>query len=422
MSTNPTNSPLAPRSSSLTPASLNPFRVLVRHRNFRLFWLGQTTSLVGTWMQSVAQGWLALVLTDDPFMVGLVSAAGSFPVLLLSLGAGVLIDRADKLRLVIVSQSLLLAQATTLWWFAWSGHLTIGWLLALALLNGTVNALDIPARQSTIVELVSRDDLPSAIALNSSGFNLARIIGPGIAAAIIAAFGIAWCFAVNALSYLAVLIGLLRIRLPPRAVAPTAVSPLEGLRQGLAYLTRTRTVGVLIRMVAVYSVFGIPYLVVMPVIARDVLHSDATGYSGLLTAVGIGGFSGALALAAVAPRLARGRLLEYAAYAFPLLLIAFSLSRWMALSAALLLGIGFTMILNNALTNGLIQTIVPDELRGRVMSAYTWVFVGLGPIGAMVAGSLASALGAPWSVGLGAVVTLLYAVWTFTRHPEMRRL
>ncbi|HJR64219.1 MAG TPA: MFS transporter [Gemmatimonadaceae bacterium] len=418
MSAQQTDPPVTP--SSL--AALNPFRVLVQYRNFRLFWVGQTTSLVGTWMQSVAQGWLALVLTDDPFMVGLVSAAGSFPVLVLSLLAGVVIDRADKLRLVIVSQSLLLAQATTLWWFAWSGHLTIDWLLALALISGTVNALDIPARQSTIVELVSRDDLPSAIALNSSGFNLARIIGPGIAAAIIAAFGIAWCFAVNALSYLAVLIGLLRIELPPRTLAPVAISPLEGLRQGLAYLNETRTVAVLIRMVAVYSVFGIPYLVVMPVIARDVLHSDATGYSGLLTAVGIGGFAGALALAAAAPRIARGRLLQYAAYAFPLLLIAFSLSRWMALSAALLLAIGFTMILNNALTNGLIQTTVPDELRGRVMSAYTWVFVGLGPIGAMVAGSLASALGAPWAIALGAMVTLLYAAFTFTRYPELREL
>ncbi|HJU64556.1 MAG TPA: MFS transporter, partial [Gemmatimonadaceae bacterium] len=326
------------------------------------------------------------------------------------------------LRLVILSQSLLLVQATALWWFAWSGHLTIGWLLTLALLNGTVNALDIPARQSTIVELVSREDLPAAIALNSSGFNLARIIGPGIAAAVIAAFGIAWCFAVNALSYLAVLIGLLRIRLPPRALPPAIISPLEGLRQGLVYLTKTRSVAMLMRMVAIYSVFGIPYLVLMPVIARDVLHTDATGYSGLLTAVGIGGFAGALALAAAAPRLPRGRLLKYASYVFPLLLVVFSLSRWIALSAALLLLIGFSMILNNALTNGLIQTIVPDELRGRVMSAYTWVFVGLGPIGSMVAGSLASAFGAPWAIAIGAAMTLLFAVWTYTRNPELQRL
>ncbi|MGH7720107.1 MAG: MFS transporter [Gemmatimonadaceae bacterium] len=373
-------------------------------------------------MQSVAQGWLALELTNDPFLVGLVSAAGTLPVLLLSLGAGVLADRVDKLRLVMLSQSVLLVQATALWWFVWSGNVTIGWLLALATLNGAASAFDIPARQSFIVELVGREDLSSAIALNSSGFNLARIIGPGIAAAVIAAFGLAWCFALNVLSYLAVFTSLFRIRLPPRQRPTPAISPLEGLRQGLTYLVRTPSVSVLIRMVAVYSVFGIPYLVLMPVIARDVLRSDVTGYGYLLTAVGVGGFTGALALASAASRLRRGKLLRVASLAFPVLLILFSFSRSIVLSAALLLLIGFTMILNNALTNGLLQTIVLDELRGRVMSAYTWVFVGLGPLGALVAGSLAKVVGAADAIALGAGVTLIYAVWMFARHPELEEL
>jgi MFS family permease len=373
-------------------------------------------------MQSVAQGWLALQLSDDPFMVGLVSAAGSFPVLLFSLGAGVFVDRVDKLRLVTAAQALLLVQASLLWWFTWTGHLTIGALLALALFAGAVNAFEIPARQSMIIELVGRDDLGDAIALNSSGFNLARIIGPGIAAVVIATLGLAWCFAFNALSYLAVLGGLLLVRLPPRRPAPSPLTPLEGLRQGLGYLARTREVSVLIRMIAVYSVFGIPYLVLLPVVARDVLHRDASGYSLLMTSVGVGGLAGALALATVGRRVRRGRMLEVGAYAYSTFLIAFALSRWVWLSAALLLVIGFSMIVTNALSNALLQSLAPDELRGRVMAAYAWVFVGLGPVGSFLAGAVARAVGAPAAIALGAAVTLLYAAWAFERRTEIRKL
>src|ERR1700716_3110788 len=203
----------------LTPArplikSINPFRTLQGHRNFRLFWTGQTVSLIGTWMQQVGQGWLALLLTNSAFMVGLVSAAGSFPVLLLSLYGGVVADRRSKLRIVIVCQALLLVEAAGLWWFLWQGRINIDWLLVLTTLGGVISAFKIPARQAMIVELVSREDLVEAIALNSGGFNLARIVGPSIAAIILAKFGLAWCFGVNALSYLAVLASLARIRLP----------------------------------------------------------------------------------------------------------------------------------------------------------------------------------------------------------------
>ena len=402
--------------------SLNPFRVLQRYRNFRRFWGGQTASLIGTWMQSVAQGWLALELTNDPFMVGLVSAVGSFPVLLLSLYGGVVADRHDKLRLVRVAQALLLVHAVLLWWTVWSGHITIGWLLALAVVSGTVNAFEIPARQSLVIELVGREDLLDAIALNSSGFNLARIIGPAIAAVVIARAGLAACFALNALSYLAVLASLWRIRLPPRDRPAGVPSPLEGLRQGIAYLVGTPEVATLMRMVAVYSIFGVPYLVLMPVIARDVLGSDASGYSFLLTCVGVGALSAALALAALGSRVRRGRLLATAAYAFSGLLIAFSLSRSLPLSAVLLVAVGAAMILNNALSNSLLQSIAPDALRGRVMSAYTWVFVGLGPVGSFLAGTLARLIGAAGAVSVGATVMLLYAMWAFGRHPEIRRL
>src|SRR2546423_11533079 len=183
------------------PRSLNPFHALQANRNFRLFWLGQTTSLIGTWMQSVAQAWLALELTNSAFLVGVVSAAGSFPVLLLSLYGGVIADRRSKLRIVIICQALLLAEAAALWWFTWSGRINIHWLLILTTLAGVISAFEIPARQAMIVELVTREDIVDAIALNSGGFNLARIVGPSIAAVILARYGLAWCFGINALSY-----------------------------------------------------------------------------------------------------------------------------------------------------------------------------------------------------------------------------
>src|SRR5256714_4906260 len=204
----------------LTPArpvrkSINPFRTLQVHRNFRLFWTGQTVSLIGTWMQQVAQGWLALELTNSAFMVGLVSAAGSFPVLLLSLYGGVVADRRSKLRIVIICQALLLVEAAILWWLTWTGRVDINSLLVLTTLGGVISAFEIPARQAMIVELVTREDIVDAIALNSGGFNLARIVGPSIAAVILARYGLAWCFGINALSYLAVLASLSQIRLPP---------------------------------------------------------------------------------------------------------------------------------------------------------------------------------------------------------------
>jgi len=197
---------LTPAASAVV-SSLNPFQTLQRHRNFRLFWIGQTVSLIGTWMQTMAQGWLALELSNSAFLVGLVASAGSLPVLVLSLHAGVLADRMEKLRLVKIGQIAFCLQAVALWWFTWSHHITIAWLLILATVNGVINAFEIPARQSFVVELVGREDLPGAIALNSSGFNIARVVGPSIGGAIIASLGLAWCFGVNALSYIAVMGG-----------------------------------------------------------------------------------------------------------------------------------------------------------------------------------------------------------------------
>jgi MFS family permease len=403
------------------PASLNPFQTLQRHRNFRLFWFGQTLSLIGTWMQAMAQGWLALQLSNSAFLVGLVASAQSLPVLLFSLHAGVLVDRTDKLRLVKIAQALLGLEAAALWWFNWSGHITVGWLLALATLNGMIGAFEIPARQSLVIELVGRDDLPGAIALNSSGFNLARIVGPSIGAIIIAKLGISWCFGVNAASYIAVLIGLFMIRLPAWLPPEHLASPIEGIREGVRYMRDTPAISALMKLVTVYSILGVPYLTLMPVVARDQLGLDAGGYGALLACVGIGGLTGALSLAAIGDRVARSRLLVFAAAAYGLTLLAFALIRSAAFAYPILLCVGFSMILTNALANSLLQHLVPNELRGRLMAAYSFVVVGLSQvIGSVLAGAVAHAIGASWAIGGGAVIMLVYAYSAFVRRPELR--
>jgi MFS family permease len=409
----------------LTPArplkrSINPFRTLQVHRNFRLFWTGQTVSLIGTWMQSVGQGWLALELTNSAFLVGVVAAAGSFPVLLLSLYGGVVADRRSKLRIVIVCQALLLVEAAALWWFTWTGLINVGWLLALTTVGGVISAFEIPARQAMIVELVSREDLVDAIALNSGGFNLARIVGPSIAAIILAKYGLAWCFGINALSYFAVLGSLGRVKLPPWTPVQYLVSPAEQLKQGLRYIRGSRSVSGLMGVIAVYSIFGFQYLTMMPVVARDVLHTGASGYGLLLTFVGIGALTGALSLAGLGGRIRRGRLFNATAYAFAGLTILFSLMRTVHLAAFVLVFLGLTMLINGALANGILQSVVPDELRGRVMATYVFVYVGFTPIGSFIAGAMARFVGVQWAIFTGGVVMLAYSLWAFWKYPEIR--
>jgi len=400
--------------------SLNPFRALQIHRNFRLFWTGQTVSLIGTWMQQVAQGWLALELTNDPFFVGLVAAAGTFPVLLFSLYGGVLADRRSKLHIVMVCQSLLLVEAAALWWLSLTGNVNVEWLLALATLGGVISAFEIPARQALTVELVSREDLVDAIALNSGGFNLARIIGPSLAAIVLANLGLAWCFGINALSYFAVLASLAFIRLPAWTPVVYLVSPFAQLKEGFEYILGTPAVAGLIGVIAVYSIFGFQYLTMMPVIARDLLGTGASGYGALLTFVGVGALSGALALAALGPRIRRGRLFRATAFAFAALAILFSFVRSVPLAAVILLFLGLTMLINGALANGILQTVVPDELRGRVMATYVFVYVGFTPFGSFIAGAVSRVVGVEWAIFSGGVVMLAYSAWAFWKYPEIR--
>ena len=402
--------------------SLNPFRALRAHRNFRIFWIGQAVSLTGTWVQIVAQGWLALELSNDPFIVGIVSAAGSFPVLVFSLYGGVIADRYDKRKLVIIGQALLAVEAALLWWFVISDTITIPGLIALAIFAGVVSAFEIPARQALLIELVVREDIMDAIALNTSAFNLARILGPSIAAAVIAGAGLAWCFGLNTLSFAAVLAGLFMLRLPPHVRALGRPSPMAGLKEGIRYMFATKEIIVIMRMVAVFSVFGVPFLTLMPVFAREALGLDATGYGLLMTSTGVGALSGALFLAAVGGRVRRGRLFAIASLAFPLLLIALSATSQPPVAAFVVLLAGLGMILQTALSNGILQSVVPDELRGRVMSAYVVVYIGFAPIGSFAGGALARVIGIEWTLAAGGGVILLFALWTFWKHPELRGL
>ncbi len=401
-------------------ASLNPFRVLAKYRNFRIFWLGQTTSLVGSWMQTVAVGWTALELTNDPFMVGLVSAANTFPILILSLPGGVVADRNSKLRVVRAAQFLMLLEAAALWALSATGHLTIGWLIALALVGGVLAAFEIPARQSLMVELVGKEDLAQAIGLNSTGFNLARVLGPTVAAMVIAKLGIAATFGLNALSYLAVLIGLAMIHLPEQRLRPRAgESPLAGMREAVAYVRDSPPLPILLGIATVYSVLGVPVITLLPVVARDQLHLGADGYGALMASLGLGAVAGALMIAATGGGRERGRVFRIASFAFPALLILFGLVHTPLVNGLILFAVGVTMIINNALVNARLQELVPDGLRGRVLSLYVMVYVGGSPIGSFVGGWVARIAGVDWAIGGGAALMLLFGLWAFRAHPGL---
>lgn len=401
-------------STAAPPRSINPFRVLLKYRNFRLFWVGQTVSLIGSWSQQVAIGWTALELSNDPFLVGLVSAAGTFPILLLSLPGGFVADRQEKLRVVRITQTLMLGEAVLLWWFSYTGHLSIHWLLTLSLFGGTLAAFEIPARQSLMVELVGKEDLPKAIGLNSTGFNLARVAGPSVAAVIIANWGIAWTFGLNALSYLAVLVGLAMIRLPVRERVPLPPGGmLEGMRAAVRYVLQTPPLPALLLVTTVFSILGVPVLTLLPVVARDLLGTGAQGYGALMASIGIGAVCGALVIAANGGGSRAGRLLRFASIGFPVLLLLVSVLRHPIVVGVLLFGVGATMIINNALINAQLQALVPDELRGRVLSLYVMVYVGASPIGSFVSGAVAKWTGADWAIGGGAALMLVFALWIF---------
>jgi MFS family permease len=391
----------------------------LRHRNFQLFFSGQLISLTGTWMQSVAQAWLVYSMTKSALLLGTVGFASQIPVFLVAPFGGITADRVNRQRLVIATQTCSMILAGILAWLTLSGRVHVWHIFLLAGLLGVVNAFDIPGRQTFLIDMVGKEDLMNAIALNSSMFNGARVVGPAVAGILVARIGEGWCFAANSFSYIAVLIGLLlmKVRSVPRI---SHRSPMEDIIEGFRWVNRTKIIRSLLFLIGLVSLVGMPYTVLMPVFADNILHGGARGLGILMGATGVGALFGALTLAAKTGIKGLGRwvTITCATLGISLFLFSFSTSFW--LSAALLLPCGYSMMLQMACSNTLIQTIVPDHLRGRVMSLYSMMFMGMAPFGAFFGGALANRIGAPMTVAVGGIACVLGAIWFGRALPELR--
>lgn len=385
------------------------FRAL-KHRNYRLFFFGQIISLSGTWMQSVAQSWLVYRLTGSVVLLGLIGFAGQFPIFLLTAFGGVVADKFSRRKILLVTQTAAMFTAGILATLTLFGVIQVWHLFVLAIISGIFNAFDIPARQSFVVDMVSRDDLLNAIALNSSVFNGARIIGPAIAGILVAAVGEGWCFFGNSVSYIAVIFGLAAMRITPKIVSTKNAPALEKIREGFTFVVQTKPIRSLMLLLGLVSLMGMPYAVLMPIFADRILQSDARGLGILMGASGAGALIAALTLASRKSLKGLGSWVAASSGVFGIFLILFSQSRKFWLSAILLIPVGFSMMLQMASSNTLVQAMVPDDLRGRVMAVYSMMFMGMAPLGALLAGSLAEPLGAPLTVAFGGAVCIVGSV------------
>jgi len=391
------------------------FRAL-RHRNFRLFFAGQFVSLTGTWMQTVAQSWLVYRMSGSVILLGTVGFASQIPVLLLAPFGGTAADRFDRRRILLVTQSWAMLLAGTLAALTLTGNIEIWHLLLIAVGFGVGNAFDIPTRQAFVSDMVGRDDLINAIALNSSMFNGARIVGPAIAGILVAAVGEGWCFFGNSLSYIAVLICLLAMKIIP-TVRRKLKSPFAEIKEGFVYVATTPPIRALLLLLGLVSLAGMPYAVLMPVFAADYLGGDSGTLGFLMGCSGIGALSAALTLASRRHVFGLGKWVAAACAGLGISLIAFSFSRSVALSALILVPVGFSMMTQMASSNTLVQAMVPDELRGRVMSVYSMMFMGLAPLGSLLAGTVAGYLGPAETVAIGGSICVIGAALFATRLP-----
>jgi MFS family permease len=395
----------------------------LRHRNFRLFFGGQSISLIGTWMTRVATGWLVYRLTGSALLLGTVSFAGQIPTFLFAPFAGVWVDRLDRRQVLVWTQALSMIQSLALATMTLTHRITIPWLLALSVMQGIVNAFDMPGRQAFMVQMVQgREDLSNAIAINSSMVNVARLIGPSLAGMLIAATSEGWCFLIDGISYIAVIASLLTMRLDAPAVKRIAASTLTELKAGWTYVSEFLPVRTILLLFAVVSLMGMPYVVLMPIFAARVLHGGPHTLGFLMGAMGLGALASALSLAARKSVRGLVRIIPIAATVFGLGLIGFGLSRWFWLSMIMVAIAGMGMMQGMAASNTVIQTIVSEDKRGRVMSYYTMAFVGMAPFGSLLAGSMAHEVGAPRTVILNGSMVLLGAAWFWTRLPAVRRV
>ncbi len=392
----------------------------LQYRNFQLFAAGQMVSLIGTWMQAIAESWLVYRLTGSSVLLGAVGFCSQIPVFLMSPIGGIVADRYSRHRVVIATQTSSMLLAFTLATLTLTHKVQIWHVFTLAALLGVVNAFDIPARQAFIVEMVGRTDLMNAIALNSSMFNASRVVGPAIAGILVANIGEGWCFFSNAVSYIAVITGLLLMRVELRAPAPRSGSPIAHIAEGFLFVIHNQPVHALMILLGVVSLTGMPYAVLMPIFADRIRHGGATALGSLMGATGLGALAGALLLASRRDLRGLGRWVAVSAGGFGIGLAAFSMSRMFWLSCAILLPVGFCMMIEMGSSNTLIQSMVPDQLRGRVMSVYSMMFMGMAPLGSLMAGALADRIGAPWTVAAGGIVCAIAAGIFASRLPAIR--
>lgn len=391
----------------------------LRHRNYQLFFAGQLISLIGTWMDQVAGSWLVYRLTGSALLLGTVAFANQIPVFLLAPIGGTVADRHNRRTILVVTQSCMMVLAFILAGLTLTHRITVWELMLLSGLLGVVNAFDIPARQAFLVDMVSRDDLINAIALNSSMFNGARVVGPAVAGIVVAAIGEGWCFFANAVSFIAVITGLLMMTMD-RPRLSIAGSPLQNVIEGFKFVIQNGPVHALMILLGLVSFTAMPYAVLMPIFAEQILHGGAQTLGLLMGCSGVGALAGALTLAMKKSIRGLGRWVALACGGFGIALVLFSFSRHLWLSALLLVPAGFSVMVQMASSNTLVQSMVPDQLRGRVMAVYSMMFMGMAPFGALLAGSVAHKIGAPWTVAMGGIVALAGGIVFGLRWPALR--
>jgi MFS family permease len=394
----------------------------MRHRNFLLFFGGQSVSLIGTWMTRVATSWLVYRLTKSAVLLGTVGFAGQIPTFLLAPIAGVIVDRIDRRQVLVWTQTAAMLQSLLLAWLTLSNRINITEILALSAFQGVINAFDMPGRQSFMIRMVEdRADLSNAIAINSSMVNAARLIGPSLAGLVIAATNEGWCFFIDGVSYIAVIASLLMMRVKPEEKSHHGATMIEQLRQGWVYVAASRPIRSILLLFALLSLMGWPFMVLMPIFAAQVLHGGPHTLGFLMGAVGVGSLISALSL--VLRRSVRGltKVIPVAAAIFGVGLIAFGLSNNLWLSMPMMLVTGFGMMQGLTSSNTILQTLVDEKMRGRVMSYYTMAFVGMAPFGSLLAGALAHAIGAPRTVIVSGVACILGGLFFWTQLGAIRR-
>jgi MFS family permease len=415
------------RSSSNSPSSVragisNAWRAL-RHRNFRLFFAGQSISLIGTWMTRIATSWLVYRLTGSPFLLGLVGFVGQLPTFIVAPFAGVWVDRLNRRHVLVVTQTLAMLQSLALAFLTLSNKVTIHEILWLSALQGLVNAFDMPGRQAFLVQMVEdKKDLGNAIALNSTMVNMARLLGPSLAGLVIAAFGEGYCFLIDGLSYLAVIASLSAMRLPAAETKRSAAPMFEQLEEGWAYVSGFAPVRTILLFFALASLMSIPYTVLMPIFASQILKGGPHTLGLLMGSVGVGALLSAITLAIRRSVVGLIKMIPISATMLGTGLILFAISRVLCVSVILLFFVGFGMMQQFAASNTIIQTIVPEDRRGRVMSYYTMALVGMAPFGSLLAGVLAKAVGAPMTLIISGGSVLIGATWFTSRLQSIRAL